>query len=72
MCLRPSTPADGQSRAAEAKQLREKIENGSTPADREAGLIGIKEFAEAVGPASEPFTVPLLGLVLKALGEKVC
>lgn len=71
MCLRPASPASVEHRAQEAKQLRERIENGSTPAEREAGLQGIVEFVEAVGPASEPFTVPLTPAILKALADKV-
>jgi len=71
MCLRPLTPAEGQNRVAEAKQLKERVENGSTPAEREAGLTGIVAFVDAVGQAAEPFVVPIVPSVLKALADKV-
>lgn len=71
MCLRPLTPAEGQNRVAEAKQLRERVQEGATAAEREAGLTGIVQFVNAVGRPSEPFVVPLLPAVLKALAEKV-
>jgi elongation factor 3 len=70
MCLRPLTPAEGQNRVAEAKQLRERVQEGATAAEREAGLNGIVQFVNAVGRPSEPFVVPLLPAVLKALAEK--
>jgi len=71
MCLRPLTPAEGQNRVAEAKQLRERVQEGATAAEREAGLSGIVQFVNAVGRPAEPFVVPLLPAVLKALSEKV-
>lgn len=72
MCLRPLTPAEGQNRVAEANQLRDRVQDGATPADREAGLTGIVQFVEAVGRPAEPFVVPLMPAILKALSEKVC
>jgi elongation factor 3 len=70
MCLRPLTPAEGQNRVAEANQLRDRVQDGATPADREAGLTGIVQFVEAVGRPAEPFVVPLMPAILKALSEK--
>lgn len=72
MCLRPLTPAEGQNRVAEANQLRDRVQDGATPAEREAGLTGIVQFVEAVGRPAEPFVVPLMPAILKALSEKVC
>lgn len=57
---------------AEAAQLRDRVQDGATPADREAGLNGIVQFVDAVGRPAEPFVVPLLPAVLKALSDKVC
>lgn len=57
---------------AEANQLRDRVQDGATPADREAGLTGIVQFVEAVGRPAEPFVVPLMPAILKALSEKVC
>lgn len=71
MCLRPLTPAEGEHRVAEAKQLRQRVESGSTTAERDAGLQGIVQFVEAVGQAAEPFVVPLVPAILKSLGDKV-
>jgi len=71
MCLRPLTPAEGENRVAEAKQLRERVENGATAAEREAGLAGIVQFVDAVGRPSEPFVVPLVPAILKSLADKV-
>jgi elongation factor 3 len=70
MCLRPTTPAEGENRVAEAAQLRDRVQDGATPADREAGLNGIVQFVDAVGRPAEPFVVPLLPAVLKALSDK--
>lgn len=72
MCLRPLTPAEGQNRVAEANQLRDRVQDGATAAEREAGLTGIVQFIEAVGRPAEPFVVPLMPAILKALSEKVC
>lgn len=70
MCLRPLTPAESQHRVAEAKQLRQRVEDGKG-AEREAGLQGIVQFVDAVGQAAEPFVVPLVPAILKALADKV-
>ena len=70
MCLRPLTPAESQHRVAEAKQLRQRVEDGNG-AEREAGLQGIVQFVDAVGQAAEPFVVPLVPAILKALADKV-
>jgi hypothetical protein len=71
MCLRPLTPAEGQNRVAEANQLRDRVQEGATAEERQAGLTGIAQFCEAVGRPAEPFVVPLMPAVLKALAEKV-
>lgn len=56
---------------AEAAQLKQRVQEGATSAEREAGLNGIVQFVEAVGRPSEPFVVPLLPAVLKSLADKV-
>lgn len=68
MCRGQITPAEGQSRVAEAKLLKERIEGS----EKEAGLQGIAQFVEAVGQAAEPFVVPILPSILKCLADKVC
>ena len=71
MCLRPLTPAEGANRVAEAKQLAERI-TGANVEEKQAGLTGVVQFAEAVGQPAEPYLIPLMPEVLRALSEKVC
>lgn len=71
MCLRPLTPAEGANRVAEAKQLAERI-TGANVEEKQAGLTGVVQFAEAVGQPAEPYLIPLMPEVLRALAEKVC
>ena len=71
MCLRPLTPAEGANRVAEAKQLAEHI-TGANVEEKQAGLTGVVQFAEAVGQPAEPYLIPLMPEVLRALAEKVC
>lgn len=69
MCLRPLTPAEGANRVAEAKQLAERI-TGANVEEKQAGLTGVVQFAEAVGQPAEPYLIPLMPEVLRALAEK--
>ncbi len=70
MCLRPAVPSESSSRQAETEAFKQRIES-TNAAERENGLQGIVAFAETEGKTTEPFTVPLLPVVLKALADKV-
>jgi hypothetical protein len=68
--MKPLDSAASKTRAAEAKQLADRI-GDAAPVTKESGLAGVVAFSEAVGQPAEPFLIPLMPEVLRAVSDKV-